>query len=154
MGLEVIPLTYLTSKKIEFFLLSYIIFRYEIPMIIIIDNGLPFKNQEVHKLCDQFHIQHLFATPYYPQSNGQADVNKMILNIFKKVVNGVGQHWHLQLNPILWVYRTCLGIATAATPYSLVSKSKAILPIELELPFLCVSFRHITSEEDYRVARL
>lgn len=88
---EEIPLTYTTRKKIEKFLLNCIIYWYGVPMCIVTDNGCTLKNQEVRELCDQFHIQHQFETPYYPQSNGQAKTtNKTILKILKKVVNEVG----------------------------------------------------------------
>lgn len=46
----------------------------------------------MHELCDQFQIQQRFATPYYPQSNGQVETtNKTILKILKKVVNEAGR---------------------------------------------------------------
>ncbi|GLJ52311.1 hypothetical protein SUGI_1112680 [Cryptomeria japonica] len=123
-------------------------------MCIVIDNGLLFENEEVHELCDQFHIQHHFTTSYYPQSNGQEEAtNKTILKILKKVVNEVGRDWHLQLNPTLKAYRTSVHAATGATPYSLVYRSEAILPIEVELPSLKVCLKNIISDEDYRVAR-
>lgn len=99
---EVIPMTYITGKQIAKFILNYIICRYGIPMSIVIDNGMPFKNHEVKELSEQFHIQQRFATLYYPQSNGQAKAtNKTILKILKKVVNEIGWDWHIQLNPSL-----------------------------------------------------
>lgn len=41
-----------------------------------------------------------------------------------------------------------------ATPYSLVYGTKAILPIEVELPSLRISLKNVISNEDHRVARL
>lgn len=136
-------------------MLNYIICRYRVPICFVTDNGRPFKNQEVKELCDKFHIQQRFATPYYPQSNGQAEAtNKTILKILKKVVTNTGWDWHLQLNLALWAYRTGVRTPTGATPYSLVYGTEAILPIEIEIPSLRVSLQNIISEEDYRVARL
>lgn len=124
-------------------------------MCIVTDNGWPFKNEEVSELCEKFNIYQCFATPYYPQSNDQVEAtNKTILKILKKVVNDSERDWHLQLNPSLWAYRTCIRMETSTTPFSLVYGAEAILPIEIELPSLRVSLKNIISEENYRVARL
>lgn len=63
---EAIPLTYTTRKQISKFMLNYIICRYGVPICFVIDNGRPFKNQEVKELCDKFCIQQRFAMPYNP----------------------------------------------------------------------------------------
>jgi len=97
----------------------------------------------------------LFSTPYYPQSNGQAEAsNKTILKILKKTVNEAGRDWHLQLNPALWAYRTSIRTPTGATPYALVFGSEAILPIEVEIPSLRVSMQDLISGDEYRTSRL
>ncbi|GLJ26651.1 hypothetical protein SUGI_0518290 [Cryptomeria japonica] len=153
--IEVVPLTQVTNKQITSFILNYIICRYGVPVSIITDNGLPFKNQDVHELCEKFHIQHRFSTPYYPQGNGQAEAsNKNILRILKKTINDVGCDWHVQLNPTLWAYRTSIRTPTGATPYSLVYGAEAILPIEVEIPSLRVSLHNLIDDEAYRVSRL
>lgn len=152
---EAILVTFKIGKQIVQFILNYIICRYGVPMCIVTDNGQPFKYQEVSKLCEQFKIQQHFATPYYPQSNGQAEeTNKTILKILKKVVNDSGRDWHIQLNPALWACQTSIRTATGTTPFSLVYGAEDILLIEVELPFLRVSLKNIISEENYRVARL
>lgn len=126
-----------TRKQIATFILNYIICRYSIPISIIIDNGRPFKNQDVRELCDRFHNSHRFSTPYYPQGNGQTEAsNKMILKILKKTIDDVGRNWYIQLNPALWAYHASVRTPTGATPYSLVYDTEAILPIEVELPSL------------------
>lgn len=106
-------------------------------MTIIIDNGQPFKNQDVKELCEQFHIQHRFSTPYYPQRNGQVEAsNNTIVKILKKTVKEAGKDWHIQLKPTLWVYQTNIRTPTRETPYCLVYGSEAILLIEVEIPSL------------------
>lgn len=135
-------MTYITGKQISKFILNYIIFRYGVPQSIITYNGRPFTNQDFHELCEKFHIQHHFTTPYYPQGNGQAKAsNKTILKILKKIVNDMGHDWHVQLNPTLWAYRTSIRTPTRATLYSLVFGFEAILPNKVELPSLRVSMQ-------------
>ena len=119
------------------------------------DNGTPFKNQEVAKLCRKFGITQNFSTRYYPQGNGQAEAtNKTILKILKKIVDAVGRDWHLQIAPALWAYRTSIHTPTRATPFSLVYGSEAVLTIKMELPSLRITLKNQMFEEKYRVANL
>lgn len=144
--IEDIPMTYIIDKHIPKFILKYLICRYSVPQVIITNNGTPFKNEDVWELCNQFHIQHHFFTPYYPQ-NGQVEAsNKTIIKILKKTIND-GRDWHLQLNPTLWAYWTSIRTPTGATPYSLVYGTDSILPIEVELPMLRVSLQHLINDE-------
>lgn len=153
--IEVVPLTEVSRKQIATFILNYIIYHYGVPLSIITNNGHPFKNQDVHELCDHFHIKHRFSIPNYPQGNGQAKAsNKNILRILKKIVNDTSYNWHIQLNLTLWDYCTSVQTPTGATPYSLVYGAKVILPIEVDLPSLRVWLCNLISDEDYKISCL
>ena len=54
----------------------------------------------------------------------------------------------------LWAYRTSFCTSTGTTPYSLIYGAEAVLPIEVELPSLCISLRGQILDDDYRVAQL
>lgn len=147
-------MTYITDTQISKFILNYIICRYGVPLAIATDNGHPFKNKDVHELCEKFHIKHHFSSPYYPQSNVQAKASdKTIIKILKRVFNYAGQDWHVQLNLDLWAYHTSICTPTSATPYSLVYGVKAILPLEVKIPSLKVFLQHLIDDEAYRVSR-
>ncbi|GLJ23983.1 hypothetical protein SUGI_0456280 [Cryptomeria japonica] len=91
---EAIPLRSTTAEVICQFLLENIISRFGIPSTIISDNGTSFKNKDVKKFLEKYHIKHRFSTPYYPQSNGQAESsNKIIEQILRKTVNKHGKDW-------------------------------------------------------------
>ncbi|KAH9324934.1 hypothetical protein KI387_005112, partial [Taxus chinensis] len=45
---------------------------------------------------------------------------------------------------------TSICTPTGATPFSLIYGSKAILPLEVQIPSLRVSLREFVSDEDYR----
>lgn len=106
-SIEAIPLTIIIGIQIASFIPNYIICRYVIPYSIVTKNGIPFKNQDVQEICERFHIQHQFSTPYYAQGNGQVEVsNKTILEILNKNFSDVGCDWNIQLNPSLWAYQT------------------------------------------------
>ncbi|KAH9306049.1 hypothetical protein KI387_010453, partial [Taxus chinensis] len=51
-------------------------------------------------------------------------------------------------------YRTSIRTPTGATHFSLVYGSEAVLPLEVQMPSLCVSLREFVSDEDYRQNRL
>ena len=60
----------------------------------------------------------------------------------------------MQLNLALWAYRTSVHTPVGVTPYSLVYGTKAILPIEIEIPSLRVSLQDIVDDENYKVFKL
>lgn len=70
------------------------------------------------------------------------------------MVNEAGHDWYIQLHPALWAYRTSIRTPTGATPYSLVYRFEALLPIEVEFPSLQVSLKGLILDDDYRVSRL
>lgn len=152
---EAVPLRSTTAEVICRFLLENIISRFGIPSTIISDNGTSFKNKDVKQFLEKYHIKHRFSTPYYPQSNGQAESsNKIIEQILRKTVNKHGKDWSTQLIYALWAYRKSVRIATGTTPYNLVYGADAIMPLELEIPSLRVSLKGIVDDDSYREQRL
>jgi len=57
--------------------------------------------------------------------------------------------WAKKLLFSLWDYRTFIRAPTGATPYALVYKSEAILPIEVEIQSLRVIVETKVLEEDW-----
>ena len=50
------------------------------PGYILPDNGTEFKNQLMDKVLQQLGTEHIFSTPYHPQSNGKLEVFHNISN--------------------------------------------------------------------------
>ncbi len=68
--------------------------------------------------------------------NGAVEAaNKNLKRIIRKMTV-TSRDWHDMLPYALHAYRTSVRISTGATPYSLVYRMKAILPIEVEIPSL------------------
>ncbi|PKI72790.1 hypothetical protein CRG98_006819 [Punica granatum] len=81
-------------------------------------------------------IQHRNSTPYRPQMNGAVEVaNKNIKKIIEKMTVNY-KDWHEMLPYALLAYRTSIRTSMGATPYSLVYGMEAVLPIEVEIPFM------------------
>ncbi|XP_058111223.1 uncharacterized protein LOC131254248 [Magnolia sinica] len=127
--------------------------RYGISKKIITDNGTPFKNRGMEKLCQKFSIHHSFSTPYYPPANGLVEAfNKMIVKILKKTVTGNKHDWDEKLQEALWAYRTPHRTTTKATPYSLVYGIESVNPIETQIASLKVAMHQsITDDENVKI---
>jgi transposase InsO family protein len=125
----------IAAKAIEF--VKEIMYRFGVPNTIIIDNGTQFITREFKDFCLDSGIKVNYASVSHPQSNGQVEhSNGMILQglkprIFDRLKPYVGR-WVKELPSVLWALHTTLSHAMGHTPFSLVYKSEAMLPTELE----------------------
>ena len=102
---EAEPLALIIESKVETFIWSHIIYRFDIPQFIITDNSRQFDNQKFKDFCAQHHIQHRLTSIGHPQANGEAEVtNRMILHNLKTRLNDAKGLWAEELNLILWAY--------------------------------------------------
>jgi transposase InsO family protein len=77
------------SKKM---LHEVIFLKYGVPRIDISDGGSHFIDQTFRKALSEVGVDHRIATPYHPQTSGQAETsNKQIKNILQKTVNQMGR---------------------------------------------------------------
>ena len=142
----------LNSKKVAQFIQTNIICRYRVPYEIISDNGQYFK-WETEKLLWHLNIQHHKSSPYCPQTNGAVEAaNKNIGRILKKSTKNY-KDWHLQLPYALWGYKISIRSSTGATPYSLVYRMEAILPIEMDVRSLRTVLESEIPEVDWLQSR-
>lgn len=64
---EAIALKRATGPAVANFVLDSMFCRFGIPKGILCENGTPFINSHVRKLCEQYGFDHVKSTPYYPQ---------------------------------------------------------------------------------------
>ncbi|KAL0366241.1 UNVERIFIED_CONTAM: hypothetical protein Sradi_3514200 [Sesamum radiatum] len=125
------------------------------PRYIITDNGRPFYNKSMDKLCTQFGFKQHNSSMYNAAANGLAEAfNKTLCNLLKKVVSKSKRDWHEKIGEALWAYRTTHRTATQATPYSLVYGVEAVLLLESQIPSLRIAIQEGLTVEDNARLRL
>ena len=107
--------------------------RFGVPRVVISDGGSHFIDKTIKKCLSELGVDHRVATPYHPQTSGQAETsNKQIKNILQKTVNTMGKGWKSKLPEALWAYQTAFKTQIGMTPYQLVYGKTCHLLIELE----------------------
>ncbi|XP_050387546.1 uncharacterized protein LOC126803868 [Argentina anserina] len=147
---EAIPVKTTSSEVITDFIFKYIITRYGIPECLVADRGASFMAEKTQKFLADYGIKFLHSSPYYAQSNGQAEAsNWVIMSILKRILDANPRSWHTELDHTLWAYRTSKQTPTGTTPYTLMYGHDAVLPIEINVQSLRVREQHQLIGEDY-----
>ena len=93
------------GKTVLKFLKRNICTRFGVPRALISDEGTHFVNRLMNSLLERYNVKHRVATPYHPQTNGQAEVsNREIKSILEKVVQPNRKDWSVKLDDALWAY--------------------------------------------------
>jgi transposase InsO family protein len=76
------------SKHARKMFQEIIVSEFGMPRLVISDGGSHFIDRRFSDLLKELGVVHNIATPYHPQTNGQAKTsNKKIKNILQKIVN-------------------------------------------------------------------
>ncbi|GKV04930.1 hypothetical protein SLEP1_g17015 [Rubroshorea leprosula] len=152
---EAVPLREVKKENVGDFIRVNIIYRYGVPRYIITDNGKPFSNSLMDKLCSKFKFAQHFSSMYNVGVNGLAKAfNKTLCNLLKKVVSKSKRDWHERIGEALWAYRTTHCTPTKATPYSLVYGVEAVLPLECQILSLRIAIQEGLTDEQNAKLRL
>ena len=98
------------------------------------DNRTQFNNVKVERFGEIYGIKINFSPVYHPQANGMAKAkNQLIVGNLQRNLEERRGAWLEELPNVLRVQRTTKKRATYETPFSLVYRIEAILPIEAGL---------------------
>ena len=121
------------AKTVIKFLKRNIFCRFGTPRVLISDGGSHFCNAQLQKCLEHYGVRHKIASPYHPQTNGQAEVsNREIKRILEKTVASSRKDWSMKLDDAFWAYRTAYKSPTGLSPFQLVYGKSCHLPVELE----------------------
>ncbi|KAI0515910.1 hypothetical protein KFK09_008580 [Dendrobium nobile] len=106
-----------------------------LPAKIITDKGTQFTERVFTTFCKDLHIQLVHTTVAHPQTNGQTEVtNRTILRGLKTRLDKDGGQWVDELPNVLWAYPITARTPTRETPYNLCFDTKAVIPVDIEVP--------------------
>jgi hypothetical protein len=141
--IEVRPLAKIGSKQAVTFIQG-IIFHFRIPNSVITDNGTQFTGENFLDFCDGNNIWVDWVTVAHQHTNRQVEhANGLILQGLKPcILTQEGEDVHAQLSTrarkwavevplVLWSLRTTPNRLTNFTPFFMVYREEAMLPIEL-----------------------
>ena len=104
--IEAVPLKNMMHWEVIEFITEHIIHRFGIPQTLTTDQGLSFISKEVREFAESYKIKILNSSPYYAQSNGQAESsNKILIKLIKKKIEENPRRWHGVLSEPLWAHR-------------------------------------------------
>ena len=136
------------AKTVAKFIYENIITRFGCPKELVSDHGTYFSNI-IEQLTNRFLIKHQKTTPYHPRASGQTEkTNGILCKISTKMVQGSNTVWDARLYDALWAYRCAFKVTTKFTPFQLVYRLEAILPIELEVQSLRIALDERMSDDD------
>ena len=120
------------AKTVANFLKKNIFARFGVPRVLISDGGSQFCNSQLQKVLGHYHVTHKVASPYHPQTNGQAKVsNRELKKILGKIVASTRKDWSSKLDDALWAYRTTFKTPIGLAPFQMVYGKACHLQVEM-----------------------
>jgi hypothetical protein len=130
----------MTHKEVIHFIIEYIVHRFGIPQTLTTDQCSSFISHQVCEFVESLKIKLLSSSSYYAQANGQAESsNKTLIKLIKKKIEENPKRWHKVLSKALWAHRISKHSTTKITPFEIVYRQEAILPVDVNLDALRIA---------------
>lgn len=125
-----IPLPNCTAETTAENLFNEIFCKFGIPETIISDRGTHFHNQLMAHMKLLIGYNHIYSTPYHPQSNGIVErFNSTFISQISKLQDEELNNWDEYLQAIVFAYNSGIHKTTKFSPYELVFGRPPRLPI-------------------------
>ena len=95
--------------------------KYGVPTVILSDQGSHFRNQLMSNIQNLIGYNHIYSTPYHPQTNGIVErFNSTFVPQISKLQDTEGNNWDEYLQAVVFAYNTGIHKTTKYSPYELV----------------------------------
>jgi hypothetical protein len=92
----------MTHKEIIHFILEHIVHRFDIPQMLIMNQGSLLMSHQDCEFAGSLKIKLLSSPPYYAQANDQAEYsNNTLIKLIKKKFEEHPKRWHKVLSEAL-----------------------------------------------------
>ncbi|CAF1368882.1 unnamed protein product [Rotaria sordida] len=107
--------------------------KFGIPSVILSDRGTHFQNKLMENLQHLIGYNHIYSTPYHPQTNGIVErFNATFVTQISKLQNAQHNNWDEYLQAVVFAYNTGVHKSTKFSPYELLYGRTARLPIHIQ----------------------
>ncbi|CAF2061710.1 unnamed protein product [Rotaria magnacalcarata] len=104
--------------------------KYGIPSVILSDQGSHFQNQLMGNIKKLIGYNHIYSTPYHPQTNGVVErFNATFVPQISKLQDTQNNNWDEFLQAVVFAYNTGAHKTTKFSPYELLYGRSPRLPI-------------------------
>ena len=104
--------------------------KYGIPSVILSDRGPHFNNQLMSNITRLIGYNHIYSTPYHPQTNGIVErFNSTFVSQLSKLQDSEHNNWDEYLQAIVFAYNSGVHKTTKYSPYELLYSRPPRLPI-------------------------
>ena len=104
--------------------------KYGIPSGILSDQGSHFRNQLMENIALLIGYNHIFSTPYHPQTNGIVErFNATFIPQIAKLQDTQHNNWDEYLQAVVFAYNTGIHKSTNYSPFELLYGRSSQLPI-------------------------
>ncbi|XP_037894138.1 uncharacterized protein K02A2.6-like [Glossina fuscipes] len=90
---------------------------FEVPEIIVSDNGVQFKSNQFKELINKNNITHTFTAVHSPQANASKRVNRTVIATIRAYVNVDQKNWDEMLSQVACALRSSAHSAIGTEPY-------------------------------------
>jgi transposase InsO family protein len=129
-----VPLPTCTAEKTAETLFNEFFCKFGVPEVIVSDQGTHFQNQLMTHIQHLIGYNHIYSTPYHPQSNGIVErFNSTFIPQISKLQDHEHNNWDEYLQAVVFAYNSGTHKTTHYSPYHLVFGRPPRLPIHSKL---------------------
>ncbi|XP_072084347.1 uncharacterized protein [Arachis hypogaea] len=111
-----------------------VIARFGISKVMVSNNGTQFSDKKFGEFLSGLGIKQKFSSVEHPRNKQAEATNKIILNGLKKLLDQRKGSWADELASVFWCYRTTPKSSTEETPFRIIYRVDAVIPIEIGEP--------------------